>query len=242
MFGRNPSAESIGRELRQRFPTSQYTYYFGTSYLRAEPLATLEEVASLLRAATPRPPTLDSVELMIAGHHDGQCGRHYLNNPRDVDAAIAECDKARELYQQVIDTTTSQEVRSKATKLIANVRNAEGIRNFVLHLSAIDAGTYQKVIPILQCVKDTGARLEARFSYNNSNPFIVNNPVGRGNLFTPEPQDRGQPTKYLPGLHEGVVTVEVEGKRSDPQRTIGWTLDGTTVSAPLETAPRCKGK
>lgn len=200
MYGRNPMA--IARELRQRFPTSQYTYFFGATFLHEETLATLEAIAAQLRAATPRPPTLDWVELTIAGNHDSQCTRHYLRTPPEVESAIAECDTARALYQRIIDTAMNPAVRFKATENMTRVMDAEQIRNVVLRHAAADAGTYQKVVPLLQCVKETGARLEARFGYRNPNPFIVYNPAGHGNLFASDPQDRGQPTKFLPGLHE----------------------------------------
>jgi len=101
-------------------------------------------------------------------------------------------------------------------------------------------GTTEPVAPRLQCVKETGNRLEASFSYFNPNSFAVFIPVGPRNHFSPAPEDRQQPTTFLPGVHERVVSIVVEGKKKDPSRTIAWTIDDRMVSAPTHGVPKCK--
>jgi len=233
-------APVFAKELRRRFPTSQYTFSFGLAHLRDESLADLEALAKRARSATPRPLMLDWLEMTIAGTHEYQCAKN-LRVPRDVDAAASECETARTLFAQIVGTTTSSIVRASASRAVDKTLTAADVRNWALHRDAVDAGTYQPIRPLLQCVKETGRRLEAAFSYTNSNAFTVYIDAGVRNFFTPGPENRGQPVVFVPGTHEGVVTVTIEGKMKDPLRTIAWTLDEITVSAPANGAPRCKG-
>ena len=232
----------LTRALRRHYPTSQYTRCFGMAFLQAESLATIEGLAGALGAVAPRPPALDWVELALAGRHEAQCTQRYIGRNKDLEAAIAHCDAARAGYQRVIDTSSSVTIRAKAAESLVRVPTGQEIENRSLRLAAMEAGTYRKVTPLLQCVKESGARLEVRFGYNNPNSFTVYGPPGNFNFFTPGPENRGQPATFLPGLHEGVITVEIEAKRNSPLRAVSWTLDGTTISAPAENVPRCKGK
>ncbi|HEY0156562.1 MAG TPA: hypothetical protein VGF28_04650 [Thermoanaerobaculia bacterium] len=230
-----------GHDIRQHFPESNYFFSFGLADLREVPLAELEALEARARARKTRPPLLDSVQFAIAGHHRSRCSRHYMNKPRNVAAAAEACETARAALARLAQESPSARKRAAAAKAASETMTAEGVRKFIIRLDAHDAGTFQGVVPLLQCVRESGRRLEATFAYRNDNPFDVPI-VGASNVFSPGPEDRGQPTKFLPGLHENVITIVVEGKKNDPARTITWTLDGRSASAPSATAPRCKGK
>ena len=96
----------------------------------------------------------------------------------------------------------------------------------------------QRVTPVLQCVTDRGSstnpRYLARFGYNNPASFaIAIAPIPfLDNTFTTNPFLRGQPSIFLPGSALGVFET---GFGSG---TIGWRLNGTTVTARTNTV-RC---
>ena len=50
--------------------------------------------------------------------------------------------------------------------------------------------------------------------------------IGSGNKFSPNPQNRGQPTSFLPGTNHNVFVVTWNGSGS-----LTWTLNGHDVSA-----------
>jgi hypothetical protein len=84
----------------------------------------------------------------------------------------------------------------------------------------------QALIPILACVDaDSDDSFIAYFGYLNENDIIVNIPVGSGNFFTPPPDNRGQPTQFLPGLHEHVFSA------TSPGHALIWHLDGNVIIA-----------
>jgi RHS repeat-associated protein len=62
------------------------------------------------------------------------------------------------------------------------------------------AGCTSPVRPILECVRNNGGgSYTAFFGYKNENTVAVTIPVGTKNKFTPNPQNRGQPTTFQPG-------------------------------------------
>lgn len=84
------------------------------------------------------------------------------------------------------------------------------------------------VRPVLERVYDLGGEYLAVFGYKSDYTHPVRIPPGALNRFTPTPQDRGQPTDYLPGRQLDVFTVRFAGG------TLVWTLtspDGGTRSA-----------
>jgi hypothetical protein len=91
------------------------------------------------------------------------------------------------------------------------------------------------VRPILECIvkkEDASGKYEAYFGYSNQNsPVAI--PVGPANFVTPAPADRGQPTSFATGRHEGVFSVPFEGPA-----IVAWTLDGATATA-SKGSPRC---
>ena len=233
-------SEGIAAGIRQRFPDSNYLFSFGLAHAGEVPLAELEVLAARARARRTRPPLLDNVEFVMASNHEQACLRH-LRVPRNVAAAAEECETARALFGRLAQESPSARVRARAAKAAADTMSAEGVRKSAIRLDAHDAGTYKSIVPLLQCVRESGRRLEATFAYRNDNPFDV--PIaGASNAFSPGPEDRGQPTRFFPGLHENVITIVVDGKKNDPARTITWTLDGNSASAPSASAPRCKGR
>jgi hypothetical protein len=89
--------------------------------------------------------------------------------------------------------------------------------------------------PILECVTNNGGgSYTAFFGYDNPNTYAVNIPVGGQNGFTPPPQDRGQPTTFLPGRQFFVFSVNFGG--SPP---IGWHLESSTAMA-SDNSPACQ--
>ena len=54
--------------------------------------------------------------------------------------------------------------------------------------------------PIVECVEDQGG-LVGHFGYRNAESSAVTIEVGRGNMFAPEPANRGQPITFEPGTH-----------------------------------------
>ncbi|MBU0648186.1 glycosyltransferase family 2 protein, partial [Patescibacteria group bacterium] len=77
------------------------------------------------------------------------------------------------------------------------------------------------VLPLLECVDDHGdGTYTAHFGYENQNSHTVNIPIGWKNKFIPDPIDRGQPTDFLPGLHEDVFTVDFNGSN------LKWQVKG----------------
>jgi hypothetical protein len=87
------------------------------------------------------------------------------------------------------------------------------------------------VNPILECVVYKGGGMwEAYFGYMNPSTETQYIPVGDRNYFKPEPKDRGQPTKFLPGRSASypdfVFSVEFE-----ENAVITWHLTGTSVEA-----------
>ena len=96
----------------------------------------------------------------------------------------------------------------------------------------------QRVTPVVQCVTDRGSsanpRYLARFGYNNPASFAVAiAPIPfLDNTFTASPFLRGQPSIFLPGSALGVFETGFGNG------TIGWSLNGTTVTARTNTV-RC---
>ena len=85
-----------------------------------------------------------------------------------------------------------------------------------------------KILPSVACVyHDTGTgQYNSEWSYNNdagSNTFYA---VGGSNYFSPSPQDRGQPTTFLPGQNNNVLTVTWNGSGG-----LTWTVDGNSATA-----------
>ena len=91
--------------------------------------------------------------------------------------------------------------------------------------------------PILECVKRIGNdQYIAYFGYKNENPFAVTLAIGEKNKFSPNPQNRGQPTVFQPGrtpsYPNAAFNVSFNGSN------LVWSLDGRTVTA-SSSSERC---
>jgi len=93
--------------------------------------------------------------------------------------------------------------------------------------------TSLQVSPVLECVIDNGdSTYTAYFGYNNPNPYSVIIPVGSvypENKFNPSPEDRGQPSTFLPGrtpyYPNAAFNVVFDGSN------LVWSLNGKTSTA-----------
>ncbi|MEI6729285.1 MAG: hypothetical protein WCK98_06615 [bacterium] len=95
----------------------------------------------------------------------------------------------------------------------------------------------EKISPVLEKVNTLGEnKFEALFGYSNSNPSMVNIPIGDNNSFNPEPKDRGQTTKFLAGRQYGTFKTSI-----NCGQTLVWTLkspNGKSATS-TATAPIC---
>jgi hypothetical protein len=82
------------------------------------------------------------------------------------------------------------------------------------------------LVPILKCVTPgAGNAFTATFGYQNTTAFTLVVPVGTDNRFTPNPEDRGQPTQFIPGTVLDAVTVASTGQ------PVTWVLNTNSVTA-----------
>jgi uncharacterized repeat protein (TIGR01451 family) len=88
------------------------------------------------------------------------------------------------------------------------------------------------VTPLLECVEDRPNGLVAHYGYRNSESSAVTIEVGRGNMFAPAPENRGQPTVFQPGTH-GIQPVEPFSG------SLAWNLAGRAAVASAQ-SPRCQ--
>lgn len=85
--------------------------------------------------------------------------------------------------------------------------------------------------PFVDCVfVDTDGTQLALFGYSNPNPDPI---VSDQNHFTPEPEQRGQPTTLQPGTHRGAFLTTFTGSK------VTWHLDRNKASASIASSPTC---
>ena len=93
------------------------------------------------------------------------------------------------------------------------------------------------ISPVLECVRDNGSsanpRYTARFGYNNRQNYTSEIPVGSNNRFTPDPQNRGQPSVFEPGRQRFVFDVPFHSGN------LVWSLNGRTSTASASSS-RCQ--
>jgi Putative Ig domain len=101
--------------------------------------------------------------------------------------------------------------------------NLQGSKTIIMTVLPV---TGSKISPVLECVTNNGdGTYTAYFGYNNPNSLIVTIPLGSNNRFTPNPQDRGQPTTFETGRRVSVFSVIFNGSN------LVWTLNGKTSTA-----------
>lgn len=66
--------------------------------------------------------------------------------------------------------------------------------------------------------------------FNPNREQTIDLPVGELNRFSPGPEDRGQPTHFLPGRSWGVLSIDVPG---DFDGELTWTLTANNVPAAI---------
>lgn len=74
--------------------------------------------------------------------------------------------------------------------------------------------------PILSCISDVRTvlvdgkyphtHMDAHIGYINSSGATINVPIGIHNYFVPGEADRGQPTEFLSGSHDDVLTLDLD--------------------------------
>ncbi|MFP4438636.1 MAG: choice-of-anchor A family protein, partial [Chloroflexaceae bacterium] len=93
------------------------------------------------------------------------------------------------------------------------------------------------VKPITECVANNGdGTYTAHFGYLNTSSTTISIPVGPGNRFSPDPQDRGQPTMFEPGRTPYWPDTAFN-MVFDADETLVWTLNGKTATASKNGVP-----
>jgi hypothetical protein len=99
--------------------------------------------------------------------------------------------------------------------------------------SAVLSGNVAAVKLLTPCVTKTGAtEWWASFGYESASAQPVGVAIGATNTFTPTPADRGQPTRFDPGLHARAFSVQFNGS------ALTWKVGTLTVTA-SSTSPVC---
>lgn len=95
------------------------------------------------------------------------------------------------------------------------------------------SGNVAAVKLLAPCVTKTGAtEWWASFGYDSASAQPVGVAIGATNTFTPAPADRGQPTRFDPGLHPNAFSVQFAGS------ALTWKVGTTSVTA-SSTSPVC---
>jgi uncharacterized delta-60 repeat protein len=95
------------------------------------------------------------------------------------------------------------------------------------------ASPTRAVRPVLECVtKKPNGTYTAYFGYQNDNTVPITIPVGANNKFTPNPQNRGQPTVFQPGRVRNAFSVVFDGNN------LVWYLKGPDGQGRTSTASR----
>jgi hypothetical protein len=95
------------------------------------------------------------------------------------------------------------------------------------------SGNVAAVTLLAPCVTKTGTtEWWASFGYDSASAQPVGVAIGATNTFTPTPADRGQPTRFDPGLHPHAFSVQFNGS------TLTWKLGTATVTA-TSSSPVC---
>ncbi len=90
----------------------------------------------------------------------------------------------------------------------------------------------QQITPLVECVKNNGGgSYTAKFGYRNDNTKSVFVPVGTNNKFSPTPENRGQPTIFLPGRNYEVFSVNFDG------RNLVWNIFSKKATASKNSTP-----
>jgi hypothetical protein len=96
-------------------------------------------------------------------------------------------------------------------------------------LSGVAHAAPSPVQPYVSCYwANSDGSITVDVGYTNSSKTSVTYPIGPLNFVSPAPQDRGQPTVFLPGTHDNVWAPTVT--QADMSAGADWTLNGVKVS------------
>jgi RHS repeat-associated protein len=184
---------------------------------------------------------IDPARLWLRSERSGGGdGRVYLIR---VTASNASAETASACATVVVPHSQSASARAAAFAQAAAARatcEATGGAPAGFHLLA--SGPYatsapgRPVRPLLECVVESAdGSLSGVFGYHNENAVPVAVPLGSENAFSPDPQDRGQPTLFQPGrspaAHGAFVAREGSG-------TLHWQLRALSAAA-SSGSPHC---
>lgn len=108
-------------------------------------------------------------------------------------------------------------------------------------LSGVAQAAPSPVQPYVSCYwPNSDGSITADIGYNNSSATTQTYPIGSLNFVSPAPQDRGQPTVFLPGGHDNVWAPTVSA--ADLSAGADWTLNGVKLSTSVGGVPQCATK
>jgi hypothetical protein len=97
------------------------------------------------------------------------------------------------------------------------------------------------VQPFVSCYWANGdGTYTVAVGYTNTSASTVTYPIGPLNFVTPAPQDRGQPTVFLPGTHNNVWAPTIT--QADLASGADWTLNDVRVSTGITSISACPTK
>lgn len=132
------------------------------------------------------------------------------------------------------DTTLSVQLNAGDLSTVGNYPiwiSNYGSNSDTLTYSVVSA-LPQPITPLVECVKNNGGgSYTAKFGYRNDNTKSVFIPVGTNNKFSPTPENRGQPTIFLPGRVYEVFSVNFDG------RNLVWNIFSKKATASKNSTP-----
>ncbi len=91
------------------------------------------------------------------------------------------------------------------------------------------------ITPTYECTVVQQTMCKSWFGYTMEGVAAQHRPVSARNTFYTAPYDRGQPTRFLPGVHTHVFAVEWNCSAA---ATVSWAVDGSVTATPL--GPACE--
>jgi hypothetical protein len=222
--------DHLAQRVWQLYPGSEYTAYMVRGVHppdAAKDLASFE--ASLSRK--PRGAFPDYYRLAMARDHIA-LAYEFLRT--DLSKALREVQTARSLLAQISDHDTDPAVQKEAGETLAGVKTTLQLLEDFGALHGVEVQR-QKIIPLVQCVSVDGKNLRVTLGYDNPNKFPLQLEAGFMNQFEPSPMDRGQPTLFLAGRHEGAFKI-----KASSTAVLTWTLDDSQTTFPTLTTPKCR--
>jgi hypothetical protein len=228
----------------EAYPASEY-YRHVAPFVMSVQGPDLDRYASDLIIAVQGLPGayVDAARYSIAMRYEEKAGGYHVIN--DQISAGEWSAKGRVYAQQLIDTPGSPLgplLGAGMKRILRTTAEWQEEYDRIHRVQPAPEPAEQPIRAFVTCSKETGHDVSVTFGYENPNRNPVTLTAGEKNRFYPAPDYRGQPTTFLPGRHEDAVTVVIDGKKKDGNRTVLWTLDRTSISAPTDHDPKCKKK